>query len=329
LLVGRPAPCLTISAIWRCRRESGIGINEEQRRQAVKTSLVGKVVVTSAVFLTVILPLMSGSPQSPVKASMATLTSPLQESPSADALAAGRLINVVPDHTATPAMPKTPTPPAPPKLVVRKLQMTPSGLVSKSLQKTIKRCYNTTQNVWLTFDDGYTTQDNLNSILGTLKANKVRGRFFLIGSWARQHPDMVNQIVAAGHFVENHTDRHAYLGQVSDPRARQEIRFGQASNSYPKLLRPPYGDGVFTVRLYNLAQEQGYLLCQWNVDTKDWAGAPAPVIVNRVLNGDWTTPPARAGDTILMHLVNTQTRYALPALIRGLRAKGLTLDPLP
>jgi len=293
----------------------------------VKTSLLGKVAVTSAVLLAVVLPLFAGSAQTPVKASMATLTSPLQESPSTDALAAGRLTTIVADHTATPAMPKTS--PAPPKFVVRKLPMTPSGLVSQSLQKTIKRCYNTTKNVWLTFDDGYTTQDNLNSILGTLKANKVRGRFFLIGSWARQHPDMVNQIVAAGHFVENHTDRHSYLGQVSDPRARREIRLGQASNSYPKLLRPPYGDGAFTVRVYNLAQEQGYLLCQWNVDTRDWAHAPAPVIVNRVLRGDRTTPPARAGDTILMHLVNTQTRYALPALIRGLRAKGLTLDPLP
>jgi peptidoglycan/xylan/chitin deacetylase (PgdA/CDA1 family) len=298
--------------------------------------VLGKVVVTSAVLLAVILPLTAGSPEAPQNASMATLTSPatltssLTGSPSNAALTAGRLINVGADHTATPPMPKTPAPPpAHPKFVVRMLKMTPSGRVSKSVQKSIKKCYNTTKNVWLTFDDGYTSQDNLSSILSTLRANNVRGRFFLIGSWARRHPAMVNQIVAAGHYVENHTDKHAYLGQVSDPAAREEIRFGQASNSYPKLLRPPYGDGTFTVRVYNLAQEQGYLLCQWNVDTGDWAGASAPVIVNRVLNGDRTTPPAHAGDTVLMHLVNTQTRYALPALIRGLRAKGLKLDPLP
>jgi len=50
--------------------------------------------------------------------------------------------------------------------------------------------------------------------------------------------------------------------------------------------------------------------------------------VKRVVHGDRATPRAQAGDTILMHLKNTQTRNALSRLIKGLRARGLTFDQL-
>ena len=208
--------------------------------------------------------------------------------------------------------------------------MTASGMVGASVRASIKKCYNTTQNVWLTFDDGYTSQANLSSILDTLSAYNVRGRFFLVGTWARSHASMVNQIVAAGHFVENHTNTHTHthLNQISDAAVQTEIALGQPSNTSPKLLRPPYGDGAFTVRLYNIALEHGYQLCDWSTDTRDWTGASASIIVKRVVHGDRATPRAQAGDTILMHLKNTQTRNALSRLIKGLRARGLTFDQL-
>jgi peptidoglycan/xylan/chitin deacetylase (PgdA/CDA1 family) len=192
----------------------------------------------------------------------------------------------------------------------------------------IRKCYNTTSNVWLTFDDGYTSQANLTSILSTLKSYNVRGRFFLVGSWARTHPAMVNQIRAAGHFVQNHTNTHPHLSRISTAAVSREIGYGQTPNTTPKLLRPPYGDGVFTTRLYNLAAQQGYRLCFWNSDTRDWAGVSAAAIVNKVVHGDRLTPPIRAGETVLMHLTNTRTRYALPTLIRALRAKGLKFEKL-
>jgi peptidoglycan/xylan/chitin deacetylase (PgdA/CDA1 family) len=182
--------------------------------------------------------------------------------------------------------------------------------------------------VWLTFDDGYTSQPNLDSILQTLNKYNVRGRFFLVGSWARTHPAMVNQIRAAGHFVQNHTNTHPHLSRISDAAVSGEIGYGQTPNTTPKLLRPPYGDGVFTTRLYNLAAQQGYRLCFWNSDTLDWAGLSAAAIINKVVHGDRLTPPTGAGETVLMHLRDSQTHFALPTLIQALSAKGLTFDKL-
>lgn len=207
-------------------------------------------------------------------------------------------------------------------------QGTVTSPVSAPVRTAISKCYNTTPNVWLTFDDGYTTAANLNSILATLKAYNVRGRFFLVGSWARSHTAMVNQIKAAGHYVENHTNTHASLNQVSTTSVTSEIRYGQGADTNPKLLRPPYGAGAYTTRLYNLAQAQGYRLCHWSSDSADWSGVSAATIVNKAVRGDSLTAPVRAGDPVLMHLTNTQTRHALPTLIKALRAKGLVLDKL-
>jgi len=36
----------------------------------------------------------------------------------------------------------------------------------------------------------------------------------------------------------------------------------------------------------------------------------------------------RAGESVVMHLKNTQARNALPRIIRALRAKGLTFEKL-
>jgi peptidoglycan/xylan/chitin deacetylase (PgdA/CDA1 family) len=200
--------------------------------------------------------------------------------------------------------------------------------VSTAVRAQITKCYNTGSQVLLTFDDGFTSQANLNSILATLKANNVRGRFFLIGSWARTHTAMVNQIKAGGHYVENHTSNHPKLTWVSDATVRSEIASGLKPNTAVKLLRPPTGAGAYTTRLYNLAAAQGYRLCYWGTDTRDWSGVSAAGIVDKVVHGDALTAPTRAGDTVLMHLSNTKSAAALPALIKALRAKGLQLAPL-
>ena len=200
--------------------------------------------------------------------------------------------------------------------------------VNAAVRAQITKCYNTSKNVWLSFDDGYTSQANLSSILATLKRYNVRGRFFLLGSWARANPSMMRQIKNAGHYVENHTNTHKILSHASARTARSEIGRGQKPNTSLRLIRPPAGAGAYTTRVFYQAKAQGYKVCYWGSDTRDWSGVSAATIVSKVVHGDAVTAPARAGDSILMHLSNTQSRYALPTMIRALRAKGLAFDKL-
>ena len=249
--------------------------------------------VAVAVLLAGILPLLAAAPASPLAAPAAGAVPLLAKTPGSTVVTNGKGIPVRAAQRDTVVTLRGVE--APTRLYLRPDVATAPGmaprLVSSSVRESIRKCYNRTRDVWLTFDDGYTSQANLNSILNTLKTYNVRGRFFLVGSWARTHPSMVRQIKAAGHFVENHTSTHQHLNRISDAAVSREIANGVAADSSPKLLRPPYGEGVYTSRLYNLALRQGYRLCFWGSDTRDWTGASASVIVNRVVHGDRWSPP--------------------------------------
>jgi peptidoglycan/xylan/chitin deacetylase (PgdA/CDA1 family) len=68
------------------------------------------------------------------------------------------------------------------------------------------------------------------------------------------------------------------------------------------------------------------LMVLWSADTGDFAQPGVPVIVERALAG------VHPGAIILMHDaggVRTQTIAALPAIIRGIRARGYRLVTVP
>ncbi len=98
----------------------------------------------------------------------------------------------------------------------------------------------------LTFDDGpeplITPQ-----ILEILKQHRVKATFFVIGVKAKQHPDIVRQIHAAGHVVACHDLTHGSLGNFR-MRRRLVRDIGRAAaiveeiiGRRPALYRPPVG----------------------------------------------------------------------------------------
>jgi peptidoglycan/xylan/chitin deacetylase (PgdA/CDA1 family) len=203
-----------------------------------------------------------------------------------------------------------------------------SAPVSAATRDSIERCWNTTSRVQLTFDDGNVGWTNLNSMLATLKAYNVRGRFLPTGEWAAANPLKMATIRNAGHLLGNHTYSHPALNSLSSSSVRWQISHGVGATTSPKLIRPPYGAGAYSQRVTNDAAALGYRVCHWSTDTSDYAGVSATTIISKVLTGDAVTAPARAGGVVLMHMSGTNTPSALPGLIRGLRAKGLVLEPL-
>lgn len=167
--------------------------------------------------------------------------------------------------------------------------------------RRIERCFNPTDLVWLTFDDGGTPAQVIR-ILKTLRRNDVRGRFFFTGAWAERYPTLLRRIKRQDHLVANH------------------------SYSHPALSREP---GAFTHRLQSLAAKRGYRLCRWTVDTYDWQGTSTAQMVERIRTGDELTPPIASGGNILMHGTAPHTSFGLQRIIDAVRAEGLTLDPLP
>lgn len=118
----------------------------------------------------------------------------------------------------------------------------------------------------LTIDDGpdpvVTPQ-----VLDLLDRHGVRATFFCIGERARRYPSLVREIVARGHAVENHSQRHRHTFSVTTSRAlAREVEAGQhtlteLTGERPAFFRAPAG--FRNVLLEPVLQAQDLRLVAW------------------------------------------------------------------
>jgi peptidoglycan/xylan/chitin deacetylase (PgdA/CDA1 family) len=154
----------------------------------------------------------------------------------------------------------------------------------------------------LTFDD-CGTEAQIRAILDVLADRGVHAIFFPTGRCRDQFPWLIPTLVAAGHRVCNHTYSHPNLALLSAGQIQAEIAGGVSVNC--NLFRPPYGSMDRGGRVYSVATSMGYQIQLWDVDTKDWAGTPADVMVAMIR--------ARGG-VVLMHMHGIHTLEALQKL---------------
>src|ERR1017187_9299681 len=60
-------------------------------------------------------------------------------------------------------------------------------------------------------------------LLDVLASHNVRATFFLIGQYVRQRPDIVREIVRAGHVIGNHTFSHPLLTFQPEQGIKQQL----------------------------------------------------------------------------------------------------------
>lgn len=128
--------------------------------------------------------------------------------------------------------------------------------------------------IYLTFDMGYENGYTEN-ILDSLKAHDAKAAFFVTGHYLDTNPDIIKRMVAEGHLVCNHTDKHADLTAISDAEEFRLQVDGLADRFYeltgqkmPKLLRPP--EGKYSERELKISEELGYTNVFWSFAYKDW-----------------------------------------------------------
>ena len=203
----------------------------------------------------------------------------------------------------------------------------PSQKLSLEQIRNIERCGNTTDEIWLTFDDA-ASPAQVDQLISVLEQENVKATFFMLGDWDRANPGLAGKLVAAGHDLGNHSATHEAFSDLSRDGVRQEIQQGLQPRDEPKLVRPPYAAGAFSSRVGQVAQDLGYQVCRWTADTADWQPTSTEAMVERVIDGDGLAPPLRAGGNVLMHAGNDGTIAALPTLIDAIRGAGFTLRPL-
>ena len=131
----------------------------------------------------------------------------------------------------------------------------------------------------LTFDDGPTWPWTAR-ILDVLAADSVRATFFVVGTNAERHPELMRRIWAEGHEIGNHTFSHPNLAEVSPQRAQLELNatrrvIESEIGRSTVLFRAPFSadaepttaDEVTPIRR---AAQLGYVTVGATLDPEDW-----------------------------------------------------------
>jgi peptidoglycan/xylan/chitin deacetylase (PgdA/CDA1 family) len=180
----------------------------------------------------------------------------------------------------------------------------------------------------LTFDDGPHAQGTP-AALEILAAAGVRATFFLVGEQLRRNPSLGHEIVAAGHEIGLHCDRHRNLLRLAPWQVRTDIARARATieddtGRSPSLYRPPYG--VLNATALRVARGHGWRTVLWSHWGKDWQARATPEsIAARVTDG------AGEGAVLLLHDADDysapgswrRTVAALPRVLDTLAQRGL------
>lgn len=128
--------------------------------------------------------------------------------------------------------------------------------------------------LYLTFDAGY-ENGNTEPILEALKKHNAKATFFVVGTYVKENPDLIKNMVADGHTVGNHTYHHRDMSQISTKESFSEellsvetIYKEITGKEMTKYYRPP--QGVYNTTNLEMAKELGYKTFFWSLAYVDW-----------------------------------------------------------
>ena len=177
--------------------------------------------------------------------------------------------------------------------------------------------------VRLTFDDGpYPAVTP--TVLDLLDRYRIPATFMLVGTFARQHPDLVRRMVDAGHVIGNHSWTHPDLSTLEPAQVRDELhrthdelsRFADIT-----LFRPPRGQ-VSGVVLQATA-ELGYDVLLWSAEELEPL-VPGTLAVWHDGLGRGGLLPEGHPERVARHERRVAQIAQLPAAIEAALDRGLT-----
>jgi len=161
---------------------------------------------------------------------------------------------------------------------------------------------------------------NTGQILDILKAKGIHATCFLLNNVA-QSQSVVTRIANEGHEIGSHGVSHAQFTKIPASQVVSELATVEATvnrevgYTTKPYFRFPYGE--MNSGLVAQVNSLGYYSCYWTVDAQEWSASNS---VDKVIAT--IISQAAAGSIILMHDI-PKTIAALPAVIDGVRAKGL------
>ncbi|MDN3019719.1 polysaccharide deacetylase family protein [Paenibacillus sp. BSR1-1] len=179
--------------------------------------------------------------------------------------------------------------------------------------------------VYLTFDDGPAPFSG--EIITLLEKYHFKATFFMIDGNIRRYPNSVKLMVQNGETVGLHSVSHsvkifyASANSVISELNQNRNTLKTVSGIDSHIMRTPYGSFPYMTDIYKKAvKDQGYIMWDWNIDSKDWYYKDARYVsnvieqINRKANHN--------GPLVILLHERKETLAHLPALLDYLSKQG-------
>jgi len=136
-------------------------------------------------------------------------------------------------------------------------------------------------------------------VLDVLRDYDARGTFFVLGTVAGAHADVLRRAVSEGHELGNHLYSHRDPLELDEDELERELQrtaeaVQAAAGVRPRLVRPPYGGD--RERVARVAERLGLgPTVLSSVDPEDWRESAGAPIADRVLEA------VRPGSIVDLH----------------------------
>lgn len=181
----------------------------------------------------------------------------------------------------------------------------------------------------ISIDDG-PDPETTPRVLDILERGGARATFFCIGARVLQQRELVREMVARGHEIENHSFSHPYHFSLLGPRrmenqvARGQDAIESVTGKRPRFFRAPAG--LRNPFLEPILKKHELQLASWTRRGFDTVATDPQLVLRRLLRN------LAGGDMLLLHDGNAARdtsgtpiiEVVLPVLLDRLRESGLS-----
>lgn len=220
-------------------------------------------------------------------------------------------------------------------------EITYKNALVEALRYPVVRGNRELRQVSLTFDGG-SSDNGAREILTILAEKKIVTTIFLTGQFIEKYPDLVLEILQAGHEIGNHTYNHPHLTTYEENRRhdtlpgvtrefvqRQLLRtdslfFALSGKHMVSLWRAAYGE--YNREILDWAAEAGFMHIGWTngFDTFDWVHDEAsslfkkPEDIHQAIIKKDDEKNSLNGAIVLMHLGTDRESGQMYTMLGGL-----------
>ncbi len=189
--------------------------------------------------------------------------------------------------------------------------------------------------LYLTFDEGGNDITYIKEIAGVLNDNEVQATFFLTRNYIKNNPEFINDLVAHGHVIANHSWHHYDMPTLANAQDINTFvaELTETEKTYMQVTGQPmkkvfrFPKGGMSERALKITQDMGYSNYFWSHAYYDYAQDVSGEEALKTMMDHYHN-----GAIYLLHPSNKGNYLAMDPFIKAMKEKGYsfqTVDTIP